>query len=80
MPLERDGYPPGVPCWVDTAQPDPSRSPSTTPTPPPTVPVELGGQVVMPPFDAPPVRSAVLADPQGAAFAVNTYTPASASA
>ena len=20
---ERDGYPPGVPCWVDTAQPDP---------------------------------------------------------
>jgi uncharacterized protein len=42
--------------------------------------VELGGQVVMPPFDAPPVRSAVLADPQGAAFAVNTYTPASASA
>jgi predicted enzyme related to lactoylglutathione lyase len=21
--LERDGYPPGVPCWVDTPQPDP---------------------------------------------------------
>jgi hypothetical protein len=21
--LERDGYPPGVPCWIDTAQPDP---------------------------------------------------------
>ncbi len=20
--LERDGYPPGVPCWVDTAQPN----------------------------------------------------------
>src|SRR5687767_727873 len=20
--LERDGYPPGVPCWVDTEQPD----------------------------------------------------------
>ncbi len=21
--IERDGFPPGVPCWVDTAQPDP---------------------------------------------------------
>jgi uncharacterized protein len=42
--------------------------------------VELGGQVVTPPFDAPPVRSAVLADPQGAEFAVNTYTPATQSA
>jgi uncharacterized protein len=20
---ERDGYPPGVPCWIDTSQPDP---------------------------------------------------------
>lgn len=23
---ERDGYPPGVPCWVDTAQPDPQAA------------------------------------------------------
>jgi predicted enzyme related to lactoylglutathione lyase len=23
---ERDGYPPGVPCWVDTAQPDPEAA------------------------------------------------------
>jgi predicted enzyme related to lactoylglutathione lyase len=23
---ERDGYPPGVPCWVDTAQPDPEEA------------------------------------------------------
>jgi len=23
MTAERDGFPPGVPCWVDTAQPDP---------------------------------------------------------
>jgi len=23
MTLERDGFPPGVPCWIDTAQPDP---------------------------------------------------------
>jgi uncharacterized protein len=24
--LERDGYPPGVPCWVDTIQPDPEAA------------------------------------------------------
>jgi uncharacterized protein len=24
--FERDGYPPGVPCWVDTAQPDPEAA------------------------------------------------------
>lgn len=24
--LERDGYPPGVPCWVDTRQPDPEAA------------------------------------------------------
>jgi uncharacterized protein len=24
--LERDGYPPGVPCWVDTGQPDPEAA------------------------------------------------------
>src|SRR5688500_5489330 len=24
--LERDDYPPGVPCWVDTAQPDPAAA------------------------------------------------------
>ena len=23
MTLERNGFPPGVPCWIDTAQPDP---------------------------------------------------------
>ena len=26
--LERDQYPPGVPCWVDTAQPDPEAAAS----------------------------------------------------
>ncbi|HEU0212957.1 MAG TPA: VOC family protein [Jiangellaceae bacterium] len=36
---------------------------------------ELGGRVVTPPFDAGPVRIAVLSDPQGAAFSVNTYQP-----
>ena len=24
--LERDGYPPGVPCWIDTLQPDPEAA------------------------------------------------------
>jgi predicted enzyme related to lactoylglutathione lyase len=24
--LERDGYPPGVPCWIDTGQPDPQAA------------------------------------------------------
>jgi predicted enzyme related to lactoylglutathione lyase len=24
--IKRDGYPPGVPCWVDTAQPDPDAA------------------------------------------------------
>jgi predicted enzyme related to lactoylglutathione lyase len=24
--LDRDGYPPGVPCWVDTSQPDPEAA------------------------------------------------------
>jgi predicted enzyme related to lactoylglutathione lyase len=32
---------------------------------------ELGGDVAVPPFDAPGFRSAVLADPQGAAFSVS---------
>jgi uncharacterized protein len=24
--LDRDGYPPGVPCWIDTSQPDPDAA------------------------------------------------------
>ncbi len=26
MAVDRDGFPPGVPCWVDTAQPDPEAA------------------------------------------------------
>jgi hypothetical protein len=26
MVLERDAYPSGVPCWIDTAQPDPEAA------------------------------------------------------
>jgi len=37
--------------------------------------VELGGKIVAAPVDLPPVRVAVLSDPQGAVFSVNTYQP-----
>jgi predicted enzyme related to lactoylglutathione lyase len=33
---------------------------------------ELGGEIIAPPFDAGPMRQAVLADPAGAAFSVTT--------
>ncbi|HWH15839.1 MAG TPA: VOC family protein [Miltoncostaeaceae bacterium] len=36
---------------------------------------ELGGAVVVPPFDAPWVRMTVLRDPQGAHFIASTYRP-----
>ena len=36
---------------------------------------ELGGEVVVAPYDAGPVRAASLRDPQGAPFDVNAYTP-----
>jgi uncharacterized protein len=36
---------------------------------------ELGGDVIVPPFDAPWVRMTVLADPQGATFAASRFTP-----
>ena len=36
---------------------------------------ELGGKVIAAPFDAPWVRMAVLADPQGAIFIASKYVP-----
>jgi uncharacterized protein len=36
---------------------------------------ELGGEVVVPPFDAPFVRMTVLRDPQGATFIASKYVP-----
>ena len=36
---------------------------------------ELGGQVVAGPFDAPWVRMAVIADPQGATFIASQFVP-----
>jgi hypothetical protein len=35
----------------------------------------LGGNVVVPPFDAPWIRSTVIADPQGATFTANKFVP-----
>jgi predicted enzyme related to lactoylglutathione lyase len=37
--------------------------------------VELGGKVLAPPFDAPWVRTTVIADPQGATFTASKYVP-----
>jgi uncharacterized protein len=36
---------------------------------------ELGGQVVVPPFDAPFVRMTVITDPQGATFTASKFVP-----
>jgi hypothetical protein len=36
---------------------------------------ELGGRVIVPPFDAPWVRTTVIADPQGATFAASKFVP-----
>jgi hypothetical protein len=36
---------------------------------------ELGGTVIVPPFDAPWVRMAVIGDPQGATFMASKFTP-----
>src|SRR2546429_453125 len=36
---------------------------------------ELGGQVLVPPFDAPWVRMTVIADPQGATFTASKFVP-----
>jgi len=36
---------------------------------------ELGGNVVVPPFDAPWVRMTVVSDPQGATFTASKFVP-----
>jgi len=66
MPAAGDDAPPphwSVDFWVDDVEAAAARA------------AELGGRVVMPPFDAGPGRSAVLADPQGAAFSVSKVVP-----
>ena len=39
---------------------------------------ELGGRVVVPPFDAPWIRTTVIADPQGATFIASQFVPENA--
>jgi uncharacterized protein len=36
---------------------------------------DLGGTILVPPVDTPPVRVAILSDPQGAVFSVSKYDP-----
>ena len=36
---------------------------------------ELGGTVMVPPFDAGPTRVAILSDPQGAVFTASRFDP-----
>jgi uncharacterized protein len=36
---------------------------------------ELGGKVVVPPFDAPWVRTTIINDPQGASFIASKFVP-----
>ena len=37
--------------------------------------IELGGKVIVPPFDAPWVRMTVIGDPQGATFIASRFVP-----
>jgi uncharacterized protein len=37
--------------------------------------VELGGEVLVPPFDAPWVRMTIIRDPQGATFTASKFVP-----
>ena len=52
-----------------------SRSGSPTPTRSPRSAAELGGTVLVPPFDAPWIRGTVIRDPQGATFNANQFVP-----
>jgi uncharacterized protein len=69
IPMTSDQYPDDVPPhWnvtfaVDDADAVADRA------------AKLGGQVRVPPFDAPFVRMTVLSDPQGAAFTASKYVP-----
>jgi uncharacterized protein len=64
-PAQDDDAPPqwSVDFWVDDVDAAAERA------------RELGGDVVAPPFDTPVGRTAVLTDPQGAAFSVSRVVP-----
>jgi hypothetical protein len=73
---QRDGYVPGVPCWVDASEPDPEAALEFY-----GGLFDLGGKVIIPPFDAPwstatyTIRVTVLGDPQGATFIASKFVP-----
>jgi hypothetical protein len=80
---EPDRYPAGVPCWIETLQPDPRAALATwaghldSPCPATwSASWRRSGATarIQPPADAPGFRSAVLADPQGAVFSVSQLT------
>jgi uncharacterized protein len=65
IPDDQPGVPPhwGVTFAVDDADAIAKRA------------AELGGEVVVPPFDAPWVRMTIIRDPQGATFTASKYVP-----
>jgi uncharacterized protein len=65
IPEDQPGMPPhwGVTFAVDDADVIATRA------------AELGGEVVVPPFDAPWVRMTIIRDPQGAIFTASKYVP-----
>ena len=82
----RTGAPAGFEDVVATLNPIPDDQPETPPHWGVTFAVddadataekatELGGQVVVPPFDAPWVRMTVITDPQGATFTASKFVP-----
>ena len=69
VPMSDDQFPPEVPPhWSITFSVDDADAAAARAA-------ELGGTVVVPPFDAPYVRMAVLRDPQGAMLTVSRYVP-----
>jgi predicted enzyme related to lactoylglutathione lyase len=63
-----DGQPDVPPHWGVTFAVDDADAIASKAT-------ELGGTVVVPPFDAPWVRTTVIADPQGATFTASKFVP-----
>jgi uncharacterized protein len=87
--MEEMGAPKGFEDVVATIAPIPDDQPDTPPHWNVTFAVdeaddiaqkatELGGKVIVPPFDAPWVRMTVIADPQGATFTASKFVPENA--
>jgi hypothetical protein len=71
VPMTDDEFPADVPPhWSVTFGVDDADAIADTAA-------KLGGNVLVPPFDAPWVRMAVLSDPQGAVFTASKYMPPS---